>query len=292
MDEYVKNFVETHYDRNLTSAEKSRMKRTLKATRKDKLKMSKGPNSISVKGNAVRNTFFRYAMMMFAGIVLCLAVVLPITLGNSKNIYIEVPGETPPPIIIDKTKPTPPPIVITPEQKPYTNTSTKVLIDEVDMREHAEKYNLLLFSETQTFDPWEGKRTWGNAKVEYADDAPTVLSYVIDEQEIYINEGAEELSGQSFKISYRIRTYKNYEFSGYYPYSVLEKAYNEGEFSFSVNDVKVCYSFESNFAGDFVFIYFIYEGYEYFIEIEDIWLEGCLSDSNYIKDVFMKELLK
>lgn len=230
------------------------------------------------------NSLWRYAATAFLSVAVCLSVVLPITLKDKYPTLPEAPA------------------VIPPEQTAYTDFIPADLTEDF-MR--AIKGFLL---------PGEEDLYWIHSTVEFAAEDLVLLSYVINQA--YVLSSEEELSW----LTYRIRTYQNYAFVGYYEeyYATLEEAHKTfatilvAEDSYSVvkvydpvsdieegnkETIKVdafvfggvavfCFIDPSESANN-AFIYFQYGGYEYFIELVE---QDFKIDMEYIKNDFIKTM--
>ena len=150
-------------------------------------------NSFTLHARFRNNIFFGHAMTALVAVALCLAIVLPMTLPIRERTL------APEPIV---------PHI-------YTDNIVRVRIPESSVRSIP---NILLFSPGQLtlggFIPM-----WGFSAVEMADDAPLVLSYIIEES--WLTVGANV-----FMLDYRIRTHSYYHFTNHFGhfYSALEIA--------------------------------------------------------------------
>jgi len=301
------NFVEEELGEPLTKEQKAQVLKDSKATVKVDRKYRKSELNFNrvVVLRPQKGFFLRYGLTALACIIVCLSATLPFALKVSAK-CIEIPVEIPVEVIV-------PPVF------DRYKTGVPISVDETFMREEID--GLLLFGENQIFDLTEygDVRYWGNSWMETIKS--TLLGYVIDQSKIMIN-GSDIFDSDVFDINYRIRTYKNYAFAGYYDiFSAIENTYleNAGDIideeeiyafvvnkiedpdteaveddtpitvnAFIVEDVKVFCYYRANLAGAYSLIYFNYGDYEYFIKVTQVDVPPTVE---YIKNFFMPALL-
>jgi len=250
-------------------------KKEVKRTQREIAKVESGIFQKQVKPNFANSFLFKHALTSIVAVMLCLSIVLPITLQGRDNQF------TP----------------ITPEPFIYTDNIILISIEEQGLRRIPD---LLFFSQQQL--TLAGViPMWGVSRMELADDAPLVLSYVVVGSVL-------TLGSDMFAVEYRIRTHMHYHFAWYHEnsYSALEIArtryanlvteQNIQEFNISeeqiVDDVTLprtsnvhgfmvdgitifthaSYSFDENFNEvRNVLIHFTFGGNDYFVRITEIF---------------------
>lgn len=306
-------FMEQHLGEPLTAQDKAKLGKWEKASAKYDIAKA---NPQSVKNyiwKPQQGFLWRYGVTAIASIILCLSIVLPITLGNTKSV--------PYPVYIDNTPPV--------EIPRYTDNIQSLELVQGRLKSID---GLLLFSDEQYFfNPANMDEIYyGITKVESSKKDGRTLGYLIDNCSITINLDIANFPPQTievFEADYRIRTYKHYFFEDYYQsyYATLEKVYNDykaditdennlyddfGEikkvndpdkaqdnldidiFAFVHNDIKVFFTIELGVT----FIYFEYNGNDYFIKAMPVDFSAITGkeftpDANYIKDEFIIKTL-
>lgn len=278
-------FVEKRLGKQLTKKDIALLSRWEKVFIKNDAKVSHEQTATLSKWHTTRSIIIRYGMTALISIVICLSIVLPIKLSSGKNPKGDG-TETPPPLQ---------------EITRYTRSfSYDINYDTLS------KYGFLLFHEEKgQIDDTE------KSYIEYTTKKPGLpLSYLVKESLVVINDS------EPFRMDYRIRTYKYYDFEIYYPfYATLENLHDTNVISDKQNFVNVSLIYAKGYtgaqlppidvsafkikeipvfchvrpSGAFAYIYFVYDDNEYMITLEDEYELGLL-DAEYIKDHFIRTL--
>jgi len=248
-------------------------------------------------------SLFRYAVVMFVTLIICLSVVLPITVNTpSPRLVTQYVNR-----YIDRNVYVPTPVPL-----------REYFFDDVEATKTDHSFlsslGVLLFAYRDDEQMLTGMSDFF---VEIARISQTVVSYTTEGYVLIIDSDYQE---QIFEIDMRIRTHRRYYFTGYFGGSFatlrykhdsteindVDKIYDfgivesvESEYGFATADEIHVHAFIKNDIPVFIFndyelnhayIYFVFNGLEYFITINvDLDFNNKLTPE-YIKNYFIGTL--
>ena len=266
--------MESYHGRELTAKEKKNARKTYKALERADRQMTRKQSATNY--SARRNSFFKYALTAFISIILCLSVVLPIKFINTNT-----------------------------QPSPTITRYTEVFTFRIDHSFLDERGYLLFIYDYQIFD--------GEYRVEFPKQNPNfAISYTIHDSTVYIDS-------LTFEMDFRIRTFRYYSFERYYEhfFATLEHKHDRTQsipsgqiiyfenitivespddynanrepitiHAFILNNIPVFFHFDGWHSVGY--IYFVYDGNEYFITLRDE--NGYGMDKYFIKNDFVYTL--
>jgi|GEM_PF-5394147 len=292
-------FIEHHLGEPLTAKDKAAINRFKTASEKYDLKKLKKQNALAPKWNTQK--VIRWCSATAAvSIILCLSIVLPITLSDTKIVHV------PDYIYIDNTSPA---------EAPRYGIHTEIQTLNLQQGALSEVAGLLLFNSSKYGFDEQGEFIYGETTSLISKNDGRILGYTIANGLIAIDFQPPDVM-DAFWVDYRIRTYKYYYFYDYYTnfYATLENTYNDNKTDiknednlYEFKDVEVvCGNENLGFApitiNAFVekgivvlfytrenntYIYFVYGDNDYFIKATPIDSFSGTPDANYIKDEFI-----